>query len=314
MGKKNNNTVVSWLKKGFFLLLVTFFSSAQAAIYTLSSENDVVFGEPQMASPHRGDTISTLARRYDMGFYELLDANPGLDPKKLRGRQLVIPSRFILPNGTPREGIVINLAELRLYYFIPNTQQVFTAPVGIGRLTWDTPLGVLSIIEKKENPVWHPTPLVRADVLRKRGLVLPLSVPAGPENPLGNYMLRLSEPTYLIHGTNDPIGVGRRVTAGCMRLYPEDIKTLFELVEVGTQVTIVNQPYKVGVLNHLLYFEAHQPLLEMRMEGREAMKQRWQEVIQNAGEASNETMNWDRVRQVAIRHEGIPYAVAKSES
>ena len=234
---------------------------ALAATFSLPAGGSDIVGALQTAQVASGGNFSTISRRYDVGYYELVEANPGIDPDSPGlGTIVVIPTRHILPT-VPHEGIVINLAEMRLYYFPKNSNQVMTVPVGIGRRDWDTPLGVLSIVEKMAKPTWHvPSSIREARALE--GVYLPLSVEPGPENPLGEYAMRLSMRTYLIHGTNDPSGVGRRSSSGCIRLYPEDIESLFNLVSPGTPVRIINQPYKLGWRNNKLYIEAHQPLPE----------------------------------------------------
>lgn len=234
---------------------------ALAATFPLPPAGSDIVGALQTAQVASGDNFSTISRRYDVGYYELVESNPEINPDNPRqGTILVIPTRHILPK-VPYEGIVINLAEMRLYYFPKNSQQVVTVPVGIGRRDWDTPLGVLSIVEKMAKPTWHVPASIR-EARALEGVDLPHSVGPGPENPLGEYAMRLSMRTYLIHGTNDPTGVGRRSSSGCIRLYPEDIEHLFNLVSPGTPVRIINQPYKLGWRKNKLYIEAHQPLPE----------------------------------------------------
>lgn len=249
----------------YYILMLVFLlnmgSIAFATTFKLPSAGNDIIGAVQTAQVEEDDNFSTISRRYDVGYYELIESNPDVNPDAPRpGTILVIPTRRILPSG-PREGIVINLAEMRLYYFPKQRHQVVTLPVGIGRRDWDTPLGALSIIEKRTKPTWHVPDSIR-DARALDGVDLPSSVEPGPENPLGDYAMRLSKPNYLIHGTNDPSGVGRRSSSGCIRLYPEDIAYLFNQVETGTPVRIINQPYKLGWVNNKLYLEAHQPLPE----------------------------------------------------
>lgn len=232
-----------------------------AATFPLPPAGSDIVGALQTAQVASGDNFSTIARRYDVGYYELVESNPEINPDNPRpGTILVIPTRHILPK-VPHEGIIINLAEMRLYYFPKDSQQVVTVPVGIGRRDWDTPLGVLSIVEKMAKPTWHVPDSIR-EARALEGVDLPHSVAPGPENPLGEYAMRLSMRTYLIHGTNDPSGVGRRSSSGCIRLYPEDIEHLFNSVSTGTPVRIINQPYKLGWRKNKLYIEVHQPLPE----------------------------------------------------
>ena len=228
--------------------------------------NDVV-GELQRARTEAKDTLLDLARRHGLGYEEITNANPGVDAwLPGAGTEVVVPKRRLLPRA-PREGIVINLPEHRLYWYPPaapgESRVVWTFPVSIGKMDWHTPLGTTRIVAKIKDPTWSPPKSVR-DEHAKRGDILPAVVPAGPDNPLGRFAMRLGIPggAYLIHGTNRPAGVGMQVTHGCMRLYPEDIETLFGLVSVNTPVTIVNQPYKWGWHDGELLIEVHPPLQE----------------------------------------------------
>jgi len=204
------------------------------------------------------DTLLDIARADQLGLPELLAANPGVDawlPGK--AERLILPTQHILPDA-PRKGIVINLAEMRLYYF-SKEGWVESYPIGTGRDAFTTPIGTTKIVRKKANPTWTPTPGARKDDPE-----LPAVVPAGPDNPLGEYALYLGWPSYLIHGTSKPWGVGRRVSRGCIRLYPEDIEWLFENVPVGTPVTVVSQPIKLGRNKKgELYMEVHPSLSQV---------------------------------------------------
>lgn len=200
-----------------------------------------------------------------MGYEALRRANPGVDvwlPGE--GTEVILPTQFVLPNAD-RVGIVINIAEMRLFYFPPVDAAaqpvVETYAISVGRMDWSTPIGQSRIVSKDENPTWFPPQSIR-DERAAQGRPLPKSVPPGPDNPLGNHRIRLAIPggAYLIHGTNEPRGIGMRVTSGCIRMFPEDVESLFERVPVGTQVTIVNQPVKAGWRDGTLYLEAH-PIL-----------------------------------------------------
>jgi len=219
-----------------------------------------VIGVRRTHTVAEGETLLDLARRYDLGFIELRAANPGLDawiPPV--GALVVLPTQHVLPDA-PRQGIVINLAELRLYYFPKSGKPPATYPIGIGREGWETPEGQTRIVRKRRDPSWIPPASIRAENPN-----LPAVVPPGPDNPLGRFALDLALDKYLLHGTNKPNGVGRRVSHGCMRLYPEDIAWLFEAVPVGTPVTIVNQEIKFGWSDGALYMEMH-PNLEQAIE------------------------------------------------
>jgi len=208
-----------------------------------------IVGYVQKTVVGKDDTLPDIARRFDVGYEEILLANPGVDPWLPGvGREVVVPTQFILPMA-PHEGVVVNVAAMRIFYYPPRKknepQVVFTHPIGIGRVGWKTPEGTAKIVSRTKDPVWVVPKSVR-DEHAEDGEKLPAVVPAGPDNPLGQYMFRLSWPSYLIHGTNKPYGVGMRSSHGCMRLYPEDIAVFYNLIPIGTKVTVVNQPYLFG--------------------------------------------------------------------
>lgn len=213
-----------------------------------------------------GQDLADIARNEDIGHLAIRAANPDVDfwlPGA--GSEVVVPAMHILPPAA-RRGIVLNLPELRLYYYPPPPApdvdaMVVTHPISIGRMAWGTPVGEARVTGKVRNPSWTPPDSIHAEA-REDGRYLPRVVPPGPDNPLGEYALRLSLPGYLIHGTNKPYGVGMRVTHGCIRMYPEDIEALFPRVSVGTPVTILNEPVKVGWSGGALYVEVHAPLEE----------------------------------------------------
>ena len=226
------------------------------------SSTDSVVGSLRETYAHQVDTLLDIARRYDVGHDQIILANPGVN-RWLPGRNtpITIPNSYILPPG-PREGIVLNLAELRLYYFPPKSSTVLTFPVSIGDMDWRTPLGTTRITSRERDPAWNPPKSIRAEHLAD-GEVLPPYIPGGdPENPLGRFALRLGITSYLIHGTDESraFGIGMRVSHGCIRLYPEDIEVLFQRASVGTKVRIIDEPIKIGWLHNELYLEAHRPL------------------------------------------------------
>ncbi len=253
-------------------VLMTIFALAAALPvaadeFPVPADGNDAIGETLTAETEVRDTLLDLARRYGLGYEEITNANPGVDPwLPGAGTVVVVPKQRLLPRA-PRSGIVINLPEHRLYWFPPTPAGqppvVWTFPVSIGKMDWHTPLGKTSIVSKVKNPTWTPPKSVREEHA-KRGDILPPVVPAGPDNPLGLYAMRLGIPggAYLIHGTNRPAGVGMQVTHGCMRLYPEDIEALFNMVPVNTPVMIVNQPYKWGWHDGELLIEVHPPLQE----------------------------------------------------
>ena len=199
------------------------------------------------------ESLIEIARWYDVGYGEIAAANPGVDAfVPAAGTVVAVPTRWVVPRSAAQGVVLLNLSEMRLYLARRPPAVLFTFPVGIGDEGSETPLGAYRIISKEVAPTWHPPASVRAEDPE-----LPPSVPPGPENPLGTHALRLSRSTILIHGTNKPWGVGRRVSHGCVRLYPEDIPRLFEVVGVGTQVLIVREPIKVGVSEGRVFLEVH---------------------------------------------------------
>jgi L,D-transpeptidase ErfK/SrfK len=232
--------------------------------FEFDPDHDDVVGELQVTRASAEDTLSDIARRFNLGYDELVRANPGVDPWLPReGTAVVLPTRFVLPQA-PRKGIVINLAAQRLYYFPPRQagepQTVITHPIGIGRVGWATPLGTTKVTAKAADPWWYPPISVRREHAAE-GDPLPAKVPPGPDNPLGRYKLTLGWPSYLIHGTNNPYGVGMRTSHGCIRMYPEDIAGLFDAIPVGTPVAVVNQPLVYGWQGESLYLQSF-PALE----------------------------------------------------
>ncbi len=255
---------------GFKVLLVV--SALGSFTSVLSRELEIagvseLVGEIQVIKARHEDTFIKIARHYNLGYQELVLANPSIDPwLPGEGTDIILPTRFVLPYA-PQHGIVINLPELRLYYFPEDSPGfVITHPISIGRMDWGTPLGISHIQSKALKPTWYPPESIRKEYALD-GRSLARVVPPGPDNPLGDHALRLSLPGYLIHGTNKPSGVGMRVTHGCIRMFPEDIEALFSRVAIGTPVYIVNQPYKIGWVEGGFYLEAHPPLNEELSDG-----------------------------------------------
>jgi L,D-transpeptidase ErfK/SrfK len=238
---------------------------AEASTYPLPAAGQFLVGQLQDTRVREGETLLDIARRYSVGLDELEEANPGVDPwLPPVGQRVLIPSQHLLPN-VPRKGIVVNLPELRLYYFpkakAGEQRVVMTYPLGIGSEGRAIPVTLTSVIQKKIDPPW----VVPASILAEHqadGDPLPKVVPPGPDNPLGRYALRLGLSSFLIHSTNHPYSVGMRISHGCLRMYPEDIEELFGKVAVGTPVRIIDQPYKAGWQGGVLYLETHPPLAE----------------------------------------------------
>jgi len=281
--------------------------TAPAIIYHLAYKGQGLIGHVQATRTYPGDTLASIARTFNMGFYELVEANRNrhLDPLPT-GIQLVIPSQHILPDA-PHKGIVINLAEMRLYYFLADGKSVMTVPIGIGRVDWQTPTGSMRIIEKRANPTWFVPKSIR-EAKAAEGVILPRSVPPGPENPLGRYAMRLSKRAYLIHGTNTPANVGRRITSGCIRLFPEDMKALFKRVSKGTRVYITGEAYKTTWFKHALYLEVHEPLSEHHPgDLLAAVKKRIERAHRQHPKA---IIDWDQVTAIVLTQDGIPHRIS----
>ena len=291
------------------LLLAAASGPCTATVYELTDPTQSVFGDDQLIQTVYEDTLYDLARHYSLGSEELIRVNSHLDPW-IPGadKTVLIPGRRILPTG-PHEGIVVNIAEHRLYYYPKpkrhRPQQVISFPVSIGKMDWRTPLGETRVIAKQKDPWWFPTESVRAEHA-KDGDVLPARVPPGPDNPLGNRALRLAagQGTYLIHGTNNPIAVGLAVTHGCIRMYPEDIEVLFPQVAVGTKVRIVNEPVKVAWVNGQLLLEAHPPV-DAEGQTYEPDVEKFSDLLRLAVGDSTVAIHWDYAREVLKHADGL---------
>lgn len=300
--------LISILSMAFFALFTIYSPTAFALIFTLPPESVDVIGHVQKTVAEKGDNFNTIGRRYDVGYYALIEANPEVNPDTIpEGTAVIIPTRFIIPN-VPRKGIIINLSELRLYYFPPEKNEVWTFPIGIGRQGWLTPTIITTIIAKKEKPTWVVPASIKAD-RAAQGVKLPDKVLPGPDNPLGDYALRLGLPTYLIHGTNDPVGVGRRSSSGCVRMFPEDIEALFKAVKIGTQVHVINEPYKIGWIHEKLYLEAHLPLQEQQAELADLIPVA--QLILTATHEDKDAVDWDKVDRMIESQSGIPRYIGK---
>jgi L,D-transpeptidase ErfK/SrfK len=238
----------------FAAWLSAFSSPVSADGYPYGDSNTVI-GELKDYKVNGDESLIEIARKSGLGYNEIVDSNPKLDPFLPGKKALVsVPSIWILPDAPSYDGIVINLTEMRMYYFFKQNgaSLVSTFPIGIGDEGNDTPVGNFKIIEKIIRPSWHVP-----ESIKKERPELPAVVPPGPENPLGSHAMRLSLSSYMIHGTNRPWAVGRKVTHGCIRLYPEDIPKLFHMVNNGAKVTIVRQHVKVGTKENRVYVEVH---------------------------------------------------------
>lgn len=273
-----------------------------AAAYTLPENGDSVVGAVTQIRLRYEDTLAAIAQKYSMGYREVLDANPDVDPwLPGEGTMLKLPTAYVLPDA-PRDGVVINVAEYRLYFYPAGQNKVITYPVGIGRLKFPTPLVKASVVSHIENPSWTPTEAARREHAA-RGDPLPAVVPPGPDNPLGRLAIQLSVPGYFIHGTNKPFGVGQMVSHGCIRLYDEHIETLVEMVPNGTPVYIVNQPLKLGWRDSALYAEGHKNLYEENNRT-ELVQQIIDETQDRAA-----SVDWQQVDRVLYGLTGVPVKI-----
>jgi L,D-transpeptidase ErfK/SrfK len=287
--------------------------TAAAESFPLPGDGGDLIGDPRSTLARHEDTLIDIAREHGLGYEEIVNANPGVDPwLPGAGVSVELPKRRLLPMA-PREGIVINLPEHRLYYFPKSgrdeTPVVWSYPVSIGKMDWNTPLGSTRIVQKIKAPTWTPPKSVREEHA-KRGDILPAVVPAGPNNPLGLFAMRLGIPggAYLIHGTNRPAGVGMQVTHGCMRLYPEDVEELFAMVAVNTPVRIVNQPFKLGWQDGQLWVEVHPALQEDTVEPPTLTD--LTRLVVDATRESLTPVDWTRVQRAFAEARGMPVAVS----
>lgn len=297
--------------KLFFTAILVFMGSwsltATALTYDLPEDGSDVIGEMIEVIAKHEDTLPAIAMEHGVGYREIVAANPELNPwLPGEGTKVHVPARFILPPGE-RAGMVLNLSEMRLYYYPPKEKKVITYAIGIGREGWNTPLGNTHITTAIANPSWIPPQSIR-DEYAAEGTPLERIVPPGPDNPLGNYKLNLSLPGYLIHGTNKPLGVGMRVSHGCIRLYPDDIQELYELGPIGIKVRIIKLPYKAGWSDGRLFLEAHKPLSEEFERSGLDLTSMVGAIIA-AHEGRDEAINWDLAETSARRHHGLPVPI-----
>jgi L,D-transpeptidase ErfK/SrfK len=276
--------------------------------FSVAKEDDVI-GQLAFLTLEKGDALPDIARHFSLGIREICAANPGVDtwvPEA--GERVTLPLSHVLPDS-PRKGIVINLAAMRLFQYKGDgkSESVSTYPVGIGSTERPSPAGQMFVQRKTIRPTWHVPASISEDH-RKKGDPLPPKVLPGPQNPLGEYALYLSKPSYLIHGTNKPYSIGLNATNGCIRLYPEDVKKLYENTPVNTPVRIVDQPYLLGQRNGIVYLEVHAPL-----ENRDAVElERVYAKLRNIEKKSAQTLDWKRVEVVLNEARGIPFPVSET--
>ena len=271
---------------------------------------DAVVGRHEVYAARYEDTLLDVARRFGIGIEEIKLANPGVDlwlPGE--GTPIQLPLRFVLP-AAPRSGLVINVPEMRIYYYPKGEPIVYTWPVGIGRVGWETPLGKTRIVRKATRPTWYPPDSIREEYA-ERGEFLPRVVRPGPDNPLGAHALYLGFPAYLIHGTNRPYSIGMRVSHGCLRMYPEHVAQLYEMAKSGTPVTLVHQRVKAGWMGQELYLEVHPDVDVPDEETRPTMTEAVQALITATGDGELPSyVDWKRVRSALNTADGVPVVVA----
>ena len=283
------------------------------SVNILSQSSDII-GKKITYTVREKETLIDIARKFDISFADIMSANGRIDPwLPKENRQILIPNRHIMPN-VKRDGIIINLGDLRIYFY-KNHLLIGTYPIGIGRSGWETPLGLAEVIEKKTDPFWVPP-----DSVREEDPSLPKIVAPGEDNPLGTRAIYLSMPSYLIHGTNKPYGVGMKVSHGCIRMYPEDVESLFDLVEVGTKVNIINEPIKVGWHNNDLYIEVHQlPAYASEKNTLENKDRRnlyplATSMVQKIAGISITEVDWQVVFKSVLEAKGIPTKISGEET
>jgi L,D-transpeptidase ErfK/SrfK len=291
----------------------------QTERFVLAPGQDVV-GTLQIVNVRKGETLSDIGRRFNVGLGEMTRANPDVDPWIPKpGTPVIVPTQYILPDA-PHRGIVVNLAAMRLFYFPPHKrgkpQLVITHPVGIGRQGWKTPQGVTHVLWHEKNPVWHVPPSIIAEHLQE-GDKLPRVMGPGPDNPLGDYALHLGWPGYLIHGTNKPVSVGLRVSHGCVHLFPEDIAQIFEMAPNGTEVRVVNQPYLFGWNDGRLYLQSVGPLEDDKRPWKKHARHLLAATLTRAQRVElkrvHEKIDWSRVAQLVDAPVGVPVPVSDSD-
>lgn len=270
--------------------------------------DQAMVGEIAAVETRENDTLPDIARHFGLGYNDITAANAGVPAWTPRANsRVLLPLQFILPD-TQRKGIVLNLANMRMFYY-PKKQRdkVYTYPVGIGRDGWNTPMGTTSIAIKTPNPEWHVPPSIHREHAEK-GHYLPSVVRSGPDNPLGYYAMRLAIPSYLIHGTNKPFGIGMQISHGCVQMYPEDIEVLFKKVPVGMPVRIIHQPYLTAWHGDMLYLEANEPL-EKWASSKLRLKKQVSKELRKIAKQYHVTVDWDKVDRVIQRADGIPTPV-----
>jgi len=285
--------------------------SATALELPLPPPGEDIVGQVQVIKAKYEDTFADLGTANDLGYLEMVAANPGVDPwLPGEGTEVILPTRYILPPG-PREGIVINLAEYRMYYYPKGQNVVHTYPLGIGREGWGSPIATTTIVGKTANPAWYPPQSIREEHAAD-GDPLPTIVPPGPDNPLGPFKFSLGTSGYLIHGSNKKFGIGMRVSHGCFRMLNHNVLQLAAMAPVGTPVRILNDPYKFGISGGKVYLEAHTPLDD---QGEPSVVDKHTAVInallKREDLLGSLRLDWEVVREVVAAEDGLPVEIAE---
>jgi L,D-transpeptidase ErfK/SrfK len=314
--KNQMSSVYLWAGLTCMSLLAT---QVQAVTLSMPAPGDELVGEIIYVRAKYEDTLIDIARDHSIGQDEMVMANPKVD-RWLPGRNtpVLLPSQYILPDS-PHSGIVVNIPEMRLYFY-PATESkqpptdVVTYPISVGRMDWRTPLGTTRVVQKIKDPSWRPPKSIKAEHARD-GEILPDVVPPGPDNPLGQYAMKLGVPGYLIHGVDvdKSYGIGMRVTHGCIRMYPEDVAKLFPEVSVGTPVHLVNQPVKLGWFNNELYMEVSQSLDEDQI-SYETLYNTAMSLITRKTAERTVALNMPVIQQALRKPSGIPVKISGSGS
>lgn len=299
------------VKRSLILIIGTILSlNAKTSLgktFAIPKDGNVI-GHVQTYISKWGDTLPTIGRRNGLGGEEMEDANPGVDYwQPPVGTQIIIPAKFILPN-VAHTGIVVNMAEMRLYYFHPSGEKVTTFPVAIGKEGWQTPIGQTKITRKRKDPTWVVPQSIIED-RRKNNLPVFKEMPPGPKNPLGKYAMSLGFKNIVIHGTPWPLGVGLRTSHGCLRMMPEHIEALYQMVEVGTPVNIIYQPQKIGYDQRDIYLETHEKFVELNNEIEVPLNERF--TAQARMLTKDLYIDWKLVNINSHKQHGLPAIVGK---
>ncbi len=299
------------LRLGLALSFVLFTTSLNtfATAYRLPPANEAVVGSREYTHVGMSDTVASIAQKYDVGYNALVNSNPQLNLEKPLpyGASMQIPTEHLLPSQT-REGIVVNLPEMRMYYYPKNTNEVYTYPIGIGKIGKTIPIEYTSITKKVKDPSWIPPEDIREFNLAQ-GVILPQVMPAGPDNPLGPYAIYMRIPTFLIHSTIFPESIGKRASFGCLRMYEKDIFHFFPSIEPGIPVAIVNYPVKLGWQHNQLVMEAYMPL-EEHSGNFDANLPGMVHSIHTATKDQPTIVDWQAVSYLAKERDGLPHPIA----